>query len=182
MSSEASMVQPRVSQQHFRRACSKFATGITILTVDDEAGTPHGMTVNSFTSVSLDPPLVLVCVDQQTRLMDYLREGIVIGVNVLNEHQQKLSTKFARSAQDRFEGVDWERGPRLGAPILPDVLAALECVIVRVVEGGDHAICIAEARHVNWRDGQPLVYFNSGYRALETLAMGDKSANEKTDA
>ncbi|MBI1792322.1 MAG: flavin reductase family protein [Acidobacteria bacterium] len=156
-----------LSPQDLRRACAQFATGITVVTVLDPEGTPHGMTANSFTSVSLDPPLVLVCVDYRTRLLGYLQPGVAFGVNVLGEDQQDLSAQFARSGQDRFNGVEWITG-ETGVPLFPGVLAALECMVARAVEGGDHAVLIAEVMRVSWTEGRPLLYFNSSYQALRS--------------
>ena len=160
------MALAAVQQQHFRRACSKFATGITILTVLDESGNPHGLTVNSFTSVSLTPPLVLVCIDIRTRLLDLFREGCHFGVSVLNEDQQELSARFARSGEGRFDGVPWDRGES-GVPLLPGSIAAMECAVTRIVEAGDHAILLGEVQQASWSEGQPLIYFNSGYQRLK---------------
>src|SRR5438874_6201493 len=83
-----------VEPHHFRRACSKFATGVTIVTALDPDGAPHGMTVNSFTSVSLSPPPILVCVDHRCKVLSYLRESAHFGVNILKEDQQELSAHF----------------------------------------------------------------------------------------
>src|SRR5438874_12772186 len=111
-----------VEPHHFRRACSKFATGVTIVTALDPQGAPHGMTVNSFTSVSLSPPLVLVCIDRQTAMLDYFAVGKHFAINVLHEEHKDLSTAFSRRGCDRFEGVEW-RGGETGVPLLPDMLA-----------------------------------------------------------
>src|SRR2546427_7418780 len=110
-----------IEQHHFRRVCSKYATGITIVTVLDSRGAPHGITVNSFTSVSLSPPLVLVCIDRQTPILTHFRSAARFAINVLDEEQKDLSTSFARSGCDRFEGVAWRPG-QSGAPVLPEVL------------------------------------------------------------
>lgn len=157
---------PAIDQQHFRRACGKFATGITVVTVRDASGAPHGMTANSFTSVSLDPPLILLCVDYRARVLEHLELGTAIGVHMLSEQQQEVSARFARSGQDRFDGVEWAAGES-GAPLLPGCLATLECSITKVYEGGDHAIVLAEVRRAAWEEGRPLIYFNSGYQALK---------------
>jgi flavin reductase (DIM6/NTAB) family NADH-FMN oxidoreductase RutF len=156
-----------IEQHHFRRVCGKYATGITIVTVLDSNGAPHGMTANSFTSVSLDPPLILVCIDRRTSLLSHFRPGTHFAIHVLGEEHRELSARFARSGCDRFEGVDWRRG-HTGAPVLPDMLAALECSVTQMVDAGDHVVVIGEALHVNWRDGQPLLYFNSSYQQLDT--------------
>ncbi len=158
-----------IEQHHFRRVCSKYATGITIVTVLDSRGAPHGLTVNSFTSVSLSPPLVLFCLDRQTAILSHFRVETRFAINILEEEQKDISSCFARSGYDRFEGVAWRPG-ETGAPVLPQVLATLECGVTQMVEAGDHIVVIAEALHATWRDGQPLIYFNSSYQSLRTGA------------
>jgi Conserved protein/domain typically associated with flavoprotein oxygenases, DIM6/NTAB family len=149
----------------FRRVCSRFATGITILTVLDESGTPHGLTVNSFTSVSCEPPLVLVCVDHRCSLLPCFRRAAHYGINMLGEEQEALSVRFAKRSSNSFEDLSWEKSP-CGAPLLTDALAALECRTTRILDAGDHAILIAEVTRARYREGQPLVYFGSSYRRL----------------
>ena len=156
-----------IEQHHFRRVCSKYATGITILTVLDSLGAPHGMTVNSFTSVSLSPPLILVCIDRQTPILSHFTPETRFGVNVLHEEQKELSTWFARSGHDRFSGMEWRPG-ETGVPILPGMLATLECEVTQMIEAGDHVVVIGAALHATWREGQPLVYFNSSYQSLRS--------------
>ncbi|MGH9657392.1 MAG: flavin reductase family protein [Bryobacteraceae bacterium] len=149
----------------FRRVCAKFATGVTVLTVRDREGVAHGMTVSSFTSVSLAPPLVLVCVDHRTRVLDFFHEGTAFAVNVLEEGQRELSQRFARPGEDRFQGVAWRDG-KLGAPLLEGVLATIECEVTRRVAAGDHEILIGVVRIAGWREGRPLVFYGSEYREL----------------
>ncbi len=166
LSSDPSMSVATIEQHHFRRVCSKYATGVTILTVLDAHGAPHGMTANSFTSVSLTPPLILVCIDKRSSMLDHFETGTEFAINVLDESQKDLSNCFARSGHNRFEGVVWTPGVT-GAPLFPGMLASLECVVTRMVDAGDHVVTIGEALHATWRDeGQPLIYFNSGYQAL----------------
>jgi len=156
---------PKMEKQHFRRICGKFASGITIATVRDAGGAPHGMTANSFTSVSLVPPLVLVCVDHRARILEHFRIGKHFGVNILGAAQRPLSDRFAGSGYDRFEGVTWRPG-HTGVPLLMDALATLECARVNVVTAGDHDIVIGEVLHADCQDGDPLVFYGSQYRAL----------------
>lgn len=163
------MSSETIEQHHFRRVCSKYATGITIVTVLDAHGAPHGLTVNSFTSVSLSPPLVLFCLDRRTAILKHFRVDTRFAVNVLSEEQKDISTCFARSGHDRFRGVEWRPG-ETGVPILPEVLATLECGVIQMVEAGDHIAIIAEALHATWREGQPLIYFNSSYQMLQSGA------------
>ncbi|HKW97830.1 MAG TPA: flavin reductase family protein [Bryobacteraceae bacterium] len=155
-----------VDKTEFCRTCAKFPTGVTIVTVLDGTGSPHGMTASSFTSVSLDPPLVLVCVDHRARVLEHLRRADHVGINVLSEHQRELSERFARRGGDRFDGIDWCAG-ETGVPLIPGVLASLECRLSDVVNAGDHVIVIAEVKHINHRDGRPLIYFGSGYHRLD---------------
>jgi flavin reductase (DIM6/NTAB) family NADH-FMN oxidoreductase RutF len=155
-----------VDRNQFCRACGRFATGITIVTSLGPEGEPHGMTANSFTSVSLAPPLVLVCVDHGCKVLGHFRRGEYFGINVLKEGQQELSAHFARGGHDRFNGVKWHGG-ETGVPLLPDALAAMECALTKTVDAGDHTILIGEVLHVKIREGRPLVYFSSTYRKLD---------------
>jgi flavin reductase (DIM6/NTAB) family NADH-FMN oxidoreductase RutF len=166
MSSKASPAQDsRLDKKLFCSTCAKFPTGVTIVTVLDNEGLPHGMTASSFTSVSLDPPLVLVCVDHRANILQHFRGSDHIGINVLSEEQEDLSICFARRGQDRFEGVEWYVG-ETGVPLIPGVLGSFECALHKIVEAGDHDILIGEVLTADHRDGSPLVYFGSGYRKL----------------
>jgi flavin reductase (DIM6/NTAB) family NADH-FMN oxidoreductase RutF len=149
----------------FRRACAQFATGITVVTVADEHHHPHGLTVNSFTSVSLEPPLVLVSIDLRNAILGHFLASRAFAVNVLAEDQEQLSRRFASTAEGRFEGVDWKWG-EYGAPLLSGVLAQLECATVRTFEAGDHTVLLGEVRRAAYGEGKPLVYFNSSYRIV----------------
>jgi flavin reductase (DIM6/NTAB) family NADH-FMN oxidoreductase RutF len=150
----------------FRKACGRFATGIAIATVSGSDGTPFGLTVNSFTSVSCCPPLVLICVDYRCSLLPAFRSSNWYGINILEDCQQELSVRFSQRQPDRFEGLDWYRSPA-GVPLFRSALASLECCVTQTVEAGDHAILIAEVTRAEWRDGEPLLYFGSAYRALD---------------
>jgi flavin reductase (DIM6/NTAB) family NADH-FMN oxidoreductase RutF len=150
----------------FRRCCSRFATGITIASVLDAEGQPHGLTVNSFTSVSLEPPLVLICIDYASNVLPMFRAASHFGVNILNAGQQELSARFATRGMDRFDGVPWTAGDT-GVPLIPGALAHFECAVRNVVEAGDHAVFLAEAVRVALGEQDvPLVYFDSRYRLL----------------
>jgi flavin reductase (DIM6/NTAB) family NADH-FMN oxidoreductase RutF len=157
---------PALDGRHFRRACSRFASGITIVTVADHDGVPHGMTASSFTSVSLDPPLILVCVGSGTKLVDTFRAVSHFAVNVLGEAQRSLSQQFAGSGYDRFAGIPWRSG-HAGVPLFPDVLATIECERYEIVTAGDHDILIGKVIRAEYREGEPLVHFGSQYRELE---------------
>src|SRR5580704_13841300 len=127
MSSEVFPGRPApVSSEEFRRACGRFPTGVTIATVLDADGQPHGLTVSSFTSVSLEPPLVSICLGHAVSLIDTFRAAKFFGINVLADDQQSLSERFARKGYDRFEGVVWTPG-ETGVPLIAGSLAGIEC-------------------------------------------------------
>jgi flavin reductase (DIM6/NTAB) family NADH-FMN oxidoreductase RutF len=130
-----------------------------------EDGHPYGMTANSFTSVSLDPPLILLCIDRRAAILPRLESAKHIGINVLAENQQALSAQFARRGINRFESAGWFLG-ETGVPILEGVLAYFECAVSEVIEGGDHRIFIAVVRHLRCFEGRPLLYFASHYETL----------------
>lgn len=159
------MPQGSLSSRTFRDACAQFATGVMIATVADAAGLPHGLTVNSFTSVSLDPPLVLICIDRKTAIVERFERAAYFGLSVLSEQQQEVSDRFAGKCDDRFEGVAWQPGPH-GAPLLSLSLATFECRTTQVLDGGDHAIFLGTVLGVEIHRGRPLLYFGSGYRQL----------------
>jgi len=154
-----------VTSDEFRRACGRFATGVTVATVLDAQGLPHGLTVSSFTSVSLDPPLVLICLGHEVTMIDAFREAEHFGINVLGAGQQGLSDRFARKGHDRFDGLEWYRG-EAGAPLLPGVLAAMECRRHQRFTSGDHDIFVGELISARVIEGEPLIYFASRYRTL----------------
>lgn len=155
-----------VGPETFLRACAQFTTGVAIITVLDAGGTPHGMTVNSFTSVSLDPPLVLVCIDRKTRIIEHFVRSDHFAINILRENQQELSMRFARPGEDRFESVEWYPGES-GMPLIAGAIAMLECAVDRRVEAGDHTILIGEVISAVRHEGRPLLYFSSSYRRID---------------
>lgn len=158
-----------VTPTEFRSALGSFATGVTVITVDYE-GEVHGMTANAFSSVSLDPPLVLVCVDHRARTHSHLHARKRFGVNVLAEDQQIISEYYARPAQDhrhaeREAGAHFDRTAH-GTPVLNGALAYLECRLHSAQDAGDHTIFIAEVEQVVVRGGDPLLYYRGGYRNI----------------
>lgn len=149
----------------FRRAMGQFATGITVVTGRDPEGRPFGLTVNSFTSVSLEPPLVLFCLGTRSELNALLGLTKMYGVSVLSEEQEAWSTRFATPGADRFAGVETVDGAH-GLPLVPGALAWLECRVADVVGGGDHSIYLGEVLSLEVRPGRPLLYHGSAYRRL----------------
>lgn len=140
-----------------RKTLGAFLTGVTVVTAVDEAGRPRGMTANSFTSVSLDPPLVLVCVDRSAASCAAFCAAPGYAVHILGEHQRELAVKFASKDPDKFADLD-ERIGVGGAPILPGVLGWLDCVTEQVVDAGDHVILIGRVVEFGHRDDRPLGY------------------------
>ncbi len=167
MSSSEPLESSLLTAEGFRRACGRFATGIAIVTTLDLAGAPYGLTVNSFTSVSLDPPLVLFCLDRGAQALAAFEAENPFVINVLEQSQRDLSQRFASRHPDRFAGLDYRTG-RTGAPILPGSLAVLECRPQGVLDGGDHFIFLGQVLAVEAREGDPLLYFAGGYRHLGT--------------
>jgi flavin reductase (DIM6/NTAB) family NADH-FMN oxidoreductase RutF len=147
----------------YRRTCAQFATGITVVTTLDSHGHPHGITVNSFSSVSLDPPLVLVSIDLKNAILGHFISTSWFAINILAEHQEELSRRFSSSSGDHFLDLGWHAGAS-GAPLLEGVLAQLECSVVRTFEAGDHTVLIGEVQRAGYSEGKPLLYFDSGYR------------------
>jgi len=159
------MSSHRFDETGFRRACGHFATGVAVATVCDAAGAPHGLTVNSFTSVSLRPPLVLVCVDYSCAILPLFRAAGHYGISVLSVEQQELSARFAKKGQDRFDGLAWTPGTT-GVPLIPEALAHFECAVRQTIEAGDHAVFIAQVVRTTHREGRPLLYYGSGYQRM----------------
>ncbi|SNY93864.1 NADH-FMN oxidoreductase RutF, flavin reductase (DIM6/NTAB) family [Cohaesibacter sp. ES.047] len=156
------MIEP----DQFRKALGQFATGIAIATTLDEHGNPHGLTINSFNSVSLDPPLVLWSLDKSSHQLDIFKKSGFYGVTILAEDQKALSDRFAMPMiEDRFDGTDWQSG-KTGAPLFNEFLARIDCEVESIVEGGDHVILIGRVVDLEHREGAPLLYHGSGYRKL----------------
>jgi flavin reductase (DIM6/NTAB) family NADH-FMN oxidoreductase RutF len=149
-----------------RDALGCFATGVTIVTCLDPDGHPVGLTANSFTSVSLDPPLLLVCVNRKAASASALTSASHFAVNVLQTGQQPASIRFATKDQDRFGVTPWSPG-EYGAPVLRESLGVFECAAHAVHEGGDHHILVGEVVKASFDASlDPLLYFRGRYRRL----------------
>jgi flavin reductase (DIM6/NTAB) family NADH-FMN oxidoreductase RutF len=158
-----------LNPSEFRKAMGCFATGVTIITLDLD-GEVHGMTANAFASVSLDPMLVLVCVDHKASTHAHLHAKKRFGVNVLNEDQRAISEHFARAERrsgqaEKKAGARFER-TKHGTPVLQGALAYLECRLRSAEVAGDHTIFIAEVEDVVVREGDPLLFFRGKYRKI----------------
>lgn len=150
----------------FRAALGRFATGITVITALGADGSDHGMTVSAFSSLSLQPPLVLVCIGHDASMYEVLMEAQHFAVNVLSAGQEALARRFAETGAQRFAGIGYSRGDE-GMAVLNDVLAHVECRRVATHEAGDHTIIVGETENAVVREGRPLLYYRGGYAQLE---------------
>ncbi len=156
-------IRTRVDSLEFRRALGRFASGITVVTTEHE-GSVHGMTANAFVSVSLDPPLVLVSVDNHAKMHEILPLSGRYGISILRDSQEDLSRHFAGRPRNGTE-VSFTR--RNGVPLLEDALAHLACGVVDTHPAGDHTLYIGRVDYLDYRDGAPLLYYTGAYRHLE---------------
>ena len=157
-----------ISPEQFRDVLSHFATGVTVVTMRRVSGQPWGFTVNSFTSVSLTPPLILVCVDHQAESAQAMSETSHFAVNLLAEEQEELSRRFASKLPDRFSDVASSEGVH-GSPLIAGCLGFVECKIVASHSHGDHNIVIGEVLEAGAAGGNPLLFYRSSYARVQTL-------------
>ena len=153
---------------------SHFATGVTIITAWDAEKRPTGLTASSFTSVSLHPPLILVCVSEKAQCYPAIKAAGRFAVNILAQGQEAASRRFATSTaapgEEKFAGLEYRPG-QLGLPVLADALAQLECTVVHAYPGGDHTIFVAQVESGEWSGGagqEPLLYFRGKYSRLQS--------------
>ena len=156
-----------VSEEKFKSALSRFASGITIITTADNSGTPVGLTVTAFSSLSLHPPMVLVCIDKSANSYPSMTLKSHFVVNILAEDQEQLSLVFAsRSLQDRFSNIRFRLNAH-NVPVLDGCLAYLECQVENSYEGGDHTIFVASVVNASNQEGNPLLYYASRYSQIK---------------
>ena len=155
-----------VSPDEFRAVLGRFPSGVTVVTTKAADGTDQGMTVSAFSSLSLDPPLVLICIEKSASVHDALTTASGFIVNVLSAKQEQIARRFAIVDIDRFEGVGFARSAQ-GYAILDDVLAVIECDRVSLCEGGDHTIIVGEVETTRAESRTPLLYYRGGYAQLE---------------
>ena len=161
-----------VDPADFRSALGQFAAGVTVVTTRDEQGRSLGLTVTAFAAVSLEPPLVLVCVDHRSETHAGFRHAGLFGVSILAEGQEEVSRRFAGGGAGKFKGVDLEKG-ETGVPLIPGALAHLECRVSATHLAGDHTIYVGEVVSARVRPGRPLLYHDRDYRRL---AAGEEPA------
>jgi len=157
---------PAFDTLQFRHALSQFATGVTVITGKLADDTLFGVTINSFNSVSLDPPLVLFSIANTARSLRSFLEAPGFAVNVLRKDQKRLASRFARQGIDKWAGVDYEPG-RFGAPLLPGTMAAFDCLHYAQYEGGDHLIIVGRVVAMEHDvEGDPLLFYRGRYCAI----------------
>jgi flavin reductase len=158
-----------LTARDFRKALGQFATGITVVTVEREPGAVFGMTANSFTSVSLNPMLILICVDEKAKILPLLHEKKHFGVSVLKQGQQAISEYFAQSEQDAEAeqrlALHYRRTPG-GVPVLEGTALQLSCSVVDAHVAGDHTIFVARVQDAEIHGGEPLLFFRGEYRHI----------------
>jgi flavin reductase (DIM6/NTAB) family NADH-FMN oxidoreductase RutF len=157
-----------VDDAQFKLALSHFASGITVVTTEWE-GKPYGMTVASFASLSLHPPLVIICIEKSVKSHDAIAASRKFGVNILAAQQADVANRFASRIDDKFTGVTWANGA-LGVPVIANALATIECTLRDQLPGGDHSIFVGEVVATAVREGEPLLYFRGGYREMQNQA------------
>lgn len=154
--------------REFRNAMGTFATGVTVITSGSDPNW-HGMTANAFSSLSLDPPLILVCVDKGTHMLEVLQETRAFTVNILSAEQEETSTYFATSSRthgaEEFAKTKYTIGTT-GTPRIAGTIGVLDCTLHSVAEGGDHDIYIGEVKAFEIAGGDPLLFFAGRYRGL----------------
>ena len=153
-----------IESDEFRRVMGHFPTGVTVVAARDANGEPYGLTVNSFTSVSLDPPLVLVCIDREANSHDRLLETSTFTVSVLAAHQGAIAARFASTpSRERFKDLDWGVSST-GDPVVEGAAAWVECSLREVHDAGDHTILLGRVESVGDRDVDALVFYRGLYR------------------
>jgi flavin reductase (DIM6/NTAB) family NADH-FMN oxidoreductase RutF len=155
-----------IDQEAFKEALRGWASGVTVVT-SRSGEKAHGMTVSAFSSVSVDPPLILVCANQASTTHSIIEEGGVFAVNILAAHQQDVSNVFASSKYEdsRLERVSWTEG-ETGAPLIDEAVASLECRVASAHREGSHTIYVGHVEAVHTNDTEPLLYYKGSYRAL----------------
>lgn len=155
-----------ISKDEFRAALGRFSSGVTVVTTKDKSGHLHGITVSAFSSVSLEPPLILVCIDKRASSHRAFEESEFFNVNILDDAQQHFSDHFASHLSNKFKNIEYFEDKN-GLPFLKGALAHLECRLVSSCEGGDHTIFVGEIQAAAVRDGKPLIYFQGNYHKLK---------------
>jgi len=151
----------------FRSAMARFASGVTIVTTLDGDGDLWGFTASAFSSLSLDPPLILVCLDKRAESHTAFDHADRFAVSILAEGQSEVALRFATRGADKFGGLDVINGPATGLPLIPGAMAHLECQMYERLPGGDHTILLGEVLHAQTEDKQPLLHYNRQFGSFQ---------------
>jgi flavin reductase (DIM6/NTAB) family NADH-FMN oxidoreductase RutF len=173
-------MQNNKDSRDFRNALGAFPTGVTVVTAIDKNGNPIGFTANSFTSASLDPRIILICIDKASINLDVFKDGEAFAVNVLSESQQQISTTFATPVEDRFSQIDWTISSQ-GSPLINNSVAWFDCKTKKILDAGDHYILLGNVKDFNSGASTPLVFLRGNYvnlaleqKMLRSMESGDK--------
>lgn len=172
-----------MDQRFWRDAMGRFATGVTVITTVGEKSEPLGMTANAFTSLSLDPPMVLICVDKKSETLKGLLATKRFCVHLLAEDQESVSRVFSKKGgSEKFDHLSWSMS-EWGVPVLEGSLAHVECQVSQVVEGGDHLVCFGEglSLEVSESKHRPLLFYQGKYQSLPLEVPSEGTISAKTD-
>ena len=178
MSSDESIISDGIDFEAYRRALSCFATGVAVVTTLDAGGQPIGMTISSFNSVSLEPPLVLWSIAKNAKSYDVFTQVEHFAVNVLAMHQKDVSALFGTSGADKFAQLDCRTGIG-GAPILPEYAACFECSTEHRYDGGDHTIIVGRVQRFEDRESDPLIFYRGRFLRKGGPYPEDQSAKSQ---
>ena len=153
--------------EEFRAALSQFASGVTVVTTRDANGKRHGITVSAFCSVSLEPPMVLICIEKTTGSHYAFGESGAFVVNILSSTQSEISEHFASRADEKFGDIAHSLNED-GVPVLSEAIATLRCNLRHSLDGGDHSIFVGQVESVDVTGGEPLIYFDHQYHSIQT--------------
>lgn len=156
-----------ITEDEFKAALSLFASGVTVVTTKDADGNLHGLTVSAFSSLSLSPPLILICIDKKTGSHHAFEESLGFVVNILCEDQIDISNQFASHITNKFDGIEHTLNENR-LPILTNALVNLECRLTDACNGGDHTIFIGEIEKSHIGEGKPLIYSDGHYRKIDS--------------
>lgn len=158
-----------IETDQFKKTLQYWASGVTVVTTNSNTYGMQGMTVSAFSSVSADPPLILVCINRSVTTSDGIGESGVFAVNILGSDQSAVSNMFAGGGDhhERFASVSWEEGLS-GSPLLNDSIASLDCKVVDKISAGTHWVIVGEVQQTVLREGDPLLYYKAGYRQLKS--------------
>jgi 3-hydroxy-9,10-secoandrosta-1,3,5(10)-triene-9,17-dione monooxygenase reductase component len=154
-----------IDLQELRRVMGHFATGVTVVTTKDGEDAPFGLTANAFASLSLNPPLALICVDKAAQCYSCFEGSKIFAINVLGEEQEDISRRFATKGAQKFNGIPWHKSES-GLALLDGAIGHIECKVVHTYDGGDHTIYVGQVLRAKTTGERPLIFFKGKYTRL----------------